>query len=119
MRQDITAHWDRYPHKWALAEPNPNIDHCRVPNLARFLTRHGQVLTAPAPAKTLPQWEPGDIVCWKTPGDHTGLGSDRCSPRGVPHVIHSLDRCAEEDVLTQSPIVRHYRYPAAREITAQ
>ena len=119
MRQDITAHWDWYPHKWALAEPNPNIDHCRVPNLARFLTRHGQVLTAPAPAKTLPQWEPGDIVCWKTPGDHTGLGSDRCSPRGVPHVIHNLDRCAEEDVLTQPPIVRHYRYPAAREITAQ
>ena len=41
VRQDITAHWDQYPHKWALAEPNPNIDHRRVLNLARFFTRHG------------------------------------------------------------------------------
>ena len=39
--QDMAAHWDQYPHISGLRRPDPNIDHRRVPNLARFFTRHG------------------------------------------------------------------------------
>lgn len=115
VHQDMAAHWDQYPHRWGLAGPDPSIDHRRVPNLARFFQRHGQTLTRAVTPATLAQWQPGDVVCWRTPGggDHTGLVADRRSLRGIPLVIHNASRCREEDVLTQLPIVGHYRYPQA------
>lgn len=112
VHRDMSAHWDQYPHISGLRRPDPNIDHRRVPNLARFFTRHGQVLTNVVSPKTLPQWQPGDIVCWKIPSDHTGIVSDRRDPAGVPYVIHNMSQCAEQDVLTLWPIVGHCRYPA-------
>ncbi len=111
VHRDMTAHWDQYPHQSGLHKPDRNIDHRRVPNLAHFFARHGQALTTIVSLKTLPQWQPGDIVCWKIPSDHIGLVSDRRDPRGVPLVIHNLGPCAEQDVLTQWPIMGHYRYP--------
>jgi len=114
VHEDMAAHWDQYPHKWGLPKPDPNIDHRRVPNLARFFARRGQGLTTAVSPKTLPQWQPGDVVCWKLPGglDHTGLVSDHRDPQGIPLVIHNMGRCEEQDVLTQWPIAGHYRYPA-------
>ena len=112
VHQDMAAHWDQYPHISGLRRPDPNIDHRRVPNLARFFTRHGQVLTDVVSPQTLAQWQPGDIVCWKIPSDHIGIVSDRRDPSGVPYVIHNMSQCAEQDVLTLWPIVGHYRYPA-------
>jgi len=116
VHEDMAAHWGQYPHKWGLPGPDPNIDHRRVPNLARFFQRHGQTLTTVVSPQTLPQWQPGDIICWRMPGggDHTGLVSDRCDPHGVSLVIHNLGRCEEQDVLTQWPIAGHYRYPKPR-----
>lgn len=113
VHEDMKRHWDRYPHSYHLARPDPNIDHRRVPNLAVFFRRHGLTLTNAVTPKTLPSWQPGDIVCWKLPNglDHTGLISDRRNERGIPLVIHNLDRCAEQDVLTDWPIAGHYRYP--------
>jgi hypothetical protein len=115
VHEDMTAHWDQYPHKWGLPGPDPNIDQRRVPNLARFFTRHGQVLPTAVSPQTLSQWQPGDIVCWRMPGggDHTGLISDRRDLSGIPLVIHNMGRCAEQDVLTQWPIAGHYRYPSS------
>ena len=113
VHEDMTRHWGCYPHSYHLARPDPNIDHRRVPNLAVFFRRHGLTLTNAVTPRTLPAWQPGDIVCWKLPNglDHTGLISDRRNGRGVPLVIHNLDRCAEQDVLTDWPIAGHYRYP--------
>lgn len=121
VHTDMASHWSQYPHKWGLSRPDPNIDHRRVPNLARFFVRHGQVLTTAISPKTLPQWQPGDVVCWKLLGglDHTGLVSDRRDGQGIPLVIHNMGRCEEQDVLTQWPIAGHYRYPAAQKITVQ
>jgi len=114
VHADMARHWDRYPHRWGLTRPDPNIDHRRVPNLAVFFTRHGRVLPNAVNPKTLPTWQPGDIVAWKLPPstDHIGVVSDRRDADGVPLVIHNLSRCAEQDVLTAWPIVGHYRYPA-------
>ncbi len=113
VHADMSRHWDRYPHKWGLARPDPNIDHRRVPNLAVFFQAHGETLPNAVTPQTLSTWQPGDIVCWKMPGggDHTGLVSDRRDPRGVPLVIHNLGRCEEQDVLTNWTIAGHYRYP--------
>jgi uncharacterized protein YijF (DUF1287 family) len=113
VHHDMTRHWDRYPHKWGLSRPDPNIDHRRVPNLAVFFRTHGKTLPNAVTPQTLWTWQPGDIVCWKLPGgfDHTGLLSDRRDPRGIPLVIHNLGRCEEQDVLTAWPITGHYRYP--------
>ncbi len=113
VHQDMTAHWDQYPHRWGLPGPDPNIDQRRVPNLARFFARHGQTLTAAVAPATLTQWQPGDIVCWRMPGggDHTGLVSDRRDLHGIPLVIHNRGRCEEQNALTQWPISGHYRYP--------
>ena len=121
VHEDMAAHWDQYPHRWGLAGPNPSIDQRRVPNLARFFVRHGQALTTTVTPKTLPQWQPGDVVCWRMPGggDHTGLISDRRDLGGVPLVIHNMGRCAEQDVLALWPITGHYRYPAMKKIAAQ
>lgn len=113
VHQDMTRHWDRYPHRWGLARPDPNIDHRRVPNLAVFFARHGRVLTTQVTSATLAAWQPGDVVTWRLPGglDHTGIVSDRRDPRGVPLVIHNMGRCEEQDALTAWPIAGHYRYP--------
>ncbi len=113
VHADMKQHWDSYPHSYGLARPDPNIDHRRVPNLAVFFRRHGRTLPNAVAPQTLRTWQPGDIVCWKLPGgvDHTGLVSDKVDGRGVPFVIHNLSRCVEQDVLTDWPIVGHYRYP--------
>lgn len=113
VHQDMTRHWDQYPHQWGLSRPDPNIDQRRVPNLAVFFRRNGKTLPNTVTPQTLPTWQPGDIVCWKMPGggDHTGLVSDRRDPRGIPLVIHNLGRCEEQDVLTDWKIDGHYRYP--------
>ena len=44
VHEDMARHWECYPHRWGLSQPNANIDHRRVPNLAVFFTRHGRVL---------------------------------------------------------------------------
>jgi len=113
VHEDMRRHWDRYPHKWGLARPDPNIDHRRVPNLAVFFAHNGQTLPVEVSAKTLPTWQPGDIVTWKLPGgaDHIGLVSGRRNLQGIPLVIHNMSRTAEQDVLTLWPIAGHYRYP--------
>ena len=113
VHEDMTRHWDQYPHRWGLPGPDPNIDQRRVPNLARFFQRHGQTLPVAVTPQTLPTWQPGDVVTWRMPGggDHCGIVSDRRDLMGTPLVIHNLGRAAEQDVLTSWTISGHDRYP--------
>ena len=113
VHEDMTRHWDQYPHRWGLPGPDPNIDHRRVPNLAHFFQRYGQTLPVAVTPKTLTTWQPGDVVMWRMPGggDHCGIVSDRRDLAGTPLVIHNLGRVAEQDVLTSWTISGHYRYP--------
>ena len=107
----MERYWEQYPHRWGLMRPYPNIDHRRVPNLAVF-AHHGPALPLAVTAKTLPTWQPGDIVVWKMSGggDPIGLLADRRDLPGIPIVIHNLGRVAEQDVLTHWTIAGHYRY---------
>lgn len=117
VHEDMRAHFGVYPRKWGLRRPDRNIDHRRVPNLVVFFRRHGRELTRSVDQRTLPQWQPGDIVCWVLPTgqDHIGIVSDRTNASGTPLAIHNLSICAEEDVLTAWRIQGHFRYsPGSR-----
>lgn len=109
VHEDMRAAFDEYPTLWGLNRPDRNIDHRRVPNLARFFERHGAKLSiSQNPADYLS----GDIVTWRLASGvpHIGIVSD--SHDGVhPLVVHNIGAGAqEEDVLFAYEITGHYRY---------
>ena len=116
MHEDMTRNFDLYPSrkKWRMRRTDKNIDHRRVPNQMVFFRRFGKELTKEVSPKTLAQWQPGDIVCWNLNAagqTHTGIVSDKKSESGVPFVIHNLEVCREENVLSAWKIIGHFRYP--------
>jgi uncharacterized protein YijF (DUF1287 family) len=98
-----------YEQVGGLSRPDPNIDHRRVPNLARFFERHGRALAI----STRPQdYRAGDIVTWRLASGvpHIGLVSDRLRD-GRPLVVHNIGAGVQvEDVLFAYEITGHYRY---------
>ncbi|MGZ7084567.1 MAG: DUF1287 domain-containing protein, partial [Candidatus Angelobacter sp.] len=44
VHEDMAANFSAYPRKWGRREPDPNIDHRRVPNLMVFFSRKGESL---------------------------------------------------------------------------
>ena len=113
IHEDISKNWQAYPRHWGLEQPDPNIDHRRVPNQMVYFARHGQKLTTEVSARTRKEWQPGDIICWKTGPRrwHTGVISDGLNKRGWPLVVHNGSICVEGDCLTRWPIIGHYRFP--------
>jgi uncharacterized protein YijF (DUF1287 family) len=114
IHQDIVARPAAYPQIKA-AEINANIDHRRVPNQMIFLRAQGRELTRVVAQSTLEQWQPGDIVYWRTGASrlHTGVISDGVDNSGVPLVIHNGSVCAEDNCLTRWPIIGHFRFPVS------
>ena len=115
VHQDMARHWDQYPHRWGLPGPDPNIDHRRVPNLAVFFSRRGLVLADCC------HTQDADTVAarrcrlsgrCRAAATTVGIISDRRNLQGIPLVIHNLNPCREQDVLTKWMIAGHYRYPA-------
>lgn len=61
VHEDMKANFAGYPKNWGLTQPDPNIDHRRVPNLMTFFSKYGEVL----PVTNHPRdYKQGDIVCW-------------------------------------------------------
>ncbi len=113
VHEDMKRNFSQYPQLWGLKKPDPNIDHRRVPNLMCFFQRHGKSLTLEVSQKTLKDWQPGDIVCWRLDNGlyHCGILSSARNANGVPLVVHNISQCTEEDCLTGWKIIGHYRYP--------
>lgn len=113
VHEDMKRHFRQYPQLWGLRKPDPNIDHRRVPNLMCFFRRHGKSLTLEVSPKTLKDWQPGDIICWRLDNGlyHCGILSSTRNAAGMPLVVHNISQCAEEDCLTTWKIIGHYRYP--------
>lgn len=110
VHEDMAAHFGVYPKNWGLKRPDRNIDHRRVPNLERFWQRAGAHVALP---DSLQGWQPGDLfsslVGTRLP--HTGIVSDRLSPRGVPLVIHNIGRGAQEEELSAAGrMIGRYRW---------
>ena len=114
VHEDMKRAWAAYPKTWGLRQADPNIDHRRVPNLATFLTRHGQALPVGSDPAS---FRPGDIVTWQLPSGvpHIGIVDAARSPRGTPLVVHNVgDGTQLEDRLFEYRLTGHYRYtPAA------
>jgi uncharacterized protein YijF (DUF1287 family) len=119
VHEDMRRDFGAYPDLWGLARPDPNIDHRRVPNLAAFLRRHGEVLPVSRDARA---YRPGDLVTWMLPGNlpHIGIVIGQAGEAGGrPLVVHNIGAGPVlEDMLFTYPITGHYRYlPASGEDT--
>ena len=72
IHEDMETSFSSYPQLWSLKEPDSNIDHRRIENINRYLTRHhSSHETSRNPA----DYQIGNIVIWRLPtGDlHIGI----------------------------------------------
>jgi len=114
IHEDMSAHFDLYPHKWGLRSPDPNIDHRRVPNHIAFLERFGKKLPVETTGEAAKTWEAGDLVYWDLGSGqtHCGIISNDRGAEGLPLVIHNIGPTVrQEDCLTSWKIIGHFRYP--------
>lgn len=110
VHEDMTQNFSDYPQIWGLKRPDKNIDHRRVPNLERFLTRQGASLPI---TKKPSNYRPGDIVSWRLGGrlPHIGIVSDKKTKWGTPLVIHNIGAGpVEDDLLLNTDINGHFRF---------
>jgi uncharacterized protein len=113
VHDDMRAKFSAYPTLWGLTRTDPNIDHRRVPNLARWFERQGAAKPITQQAS---DYRPGDIVAWRLMNGlaHIGVLSDRRASDGSGRflVIHNIGQGArEEDVLFAWHQTGHYRWP--------
>ena len=109
VHRDMAAAFSEYPKNWGLKNPDPNIDHRRVPNLRKYFARMGYSLRVTEKPE---DYLPGDIVTCTLPGNipHIMIVSDKKTRGGAPLAIHNIGGGAkEEDRLFDFPITGHYR----------
>ncbi len=117
VHEDMAANFAAYPRKWGRREPDPNIDHRRVPNLMVFFSRKGESLPITDRAE---DYAPGDLVTWDLGGGltHIGMVVDRKTPFTRRYmIVHNIGAGPKmEDVLFDWKITGLYRYfgPAGR-----
>jgi uncharacterized protein YijF (DUF1287 family) len=113
VHEDMLLNFAAYPDKsmWALAHPDTNIDHRRVPNLIVFFKRKGVTLPVTTRAG---DYSPGDLVTWDLSGGvpHIGIVVDHKSSTGGRYmVVHNIGQGPKmEDVLFDWKITCHFRY---------
>ena len=110
VHEDMRDNFAAYPKRWGLAQPDPNIDHRRVPNLETFFQRRNASLPI---SRNPVDFRPGDIVSQRLPAGqpHIGIVSDKRSRDGSrPLLVHNIGAGTRtEDVLMAFTIVGHYR----------
>lgn len=112
VHNDMKGHFAHYPAKriWGQANPDTNIDHRRVPNLATFFSRHGDSLPV---THNKQDYQPGDIVTWQLENNlpHIGIVADVVGASGNPMIIHNIGAGPKlEDALFSYTITGHFRY---------
>ena len=108
LNADMKANFAAYPAIWGLTRTDRNIDHRRVPNLARLFQRMGGELPLPPDPSNI---QPGDIVTSLLPGNlpHVMIVSDRQGLDALM-VVHNIGAgTLIEDRLFDYPITGHYR----------
>ena len=111
IHEDMLEDFAIYPQNWGLSDPDPNIDHRRIPNQMKYLDRYGVSLTTEVEGH-IEEWQWGDIVYWRFPDGslHAGIISDLTTRQGIPLVIHNSSVTREENCLERWEIIGHYRY---------
>ncbi len=113
VHEDLQRAFAAYPRLWGARRPDRNIDHRRVPNLATFFARHGEVLPV---SREAADYRSGEIVTWRLASGlpHVGIVSAR-REGGRPLVIHNIGAgTVFEDVLFANPVTGRFRYPVPR-----
>lgn len=90
IHEDMRQNFSAYPRLWGNKSTDRNIDHRRVPNIERFLTRKGASLPISDRAA---DYRAGDLVTWRLTGSlpHIGIVSDRNVPRSDrPLILHNI-----------------------------
>ena len=117
VHEDMSRNFARYPRRFGLARPDPNIDHRRVPNLRVFFARQGESLPI---TQNAADYRPGDLVTWDLGRGLTHIGIVVDQRFGDRHgIVHNIGAGPQlEDVLFSWKITGHYRYrgPAANAI---
>jgi hypothetical protein len=111
VHEDMRKAFKRYPTRWGLRTPDPNIDHRRVPNLMTFFDRQNKSLNISDDPQA---YQAGDLVVWTLPTgqEHIGVVLAERSPDELrPLIGHNVGEGTNvEDVLFAWPIKGHYRY---------
>jgi uncharacterized protein len=109
VHEDMTNAFSKYPTIWGLTRPDRNIDHRRVPNLEKYIERHGLALSTP-PDDT--GWKAGDLYTmrYKESLPHIGIVSDKTTRTGRPLIIHNMGwGTSEDDIIGQFQHERRFR----------
>jgi len=116
VHEDMSKSFRLYPSLWGSHKVDPSVDHLRVPNLQRYLSRHGQELSR---SEDNQDYRIGDLVVWDLP-DTMGAMSNRVigivvpgpeARHGEPWVVtDSGNGPMWQDALFENEIVGHYRY---------
>lgn len=111
VHEDMKQNFAKYPTKWGLKKPDPNIDHRRVLNLQTYFKRIGWEIDPKDGVRT---FEAGDLVTCIVPPNlpHIMIVSDRSSTAGRRMVLHNIGKgTQEEDRLADFRITGQYRMP--------
>ncbi|HEV7673186.1 MAG TPA: DUF1287 domain-containing protein [Candidatus Angelobacter sp.] len=120
VHEDMAANFAAYPRKWGRRDPDPNIDHRRVPNLMVFFSRKGESLPI---TDRVEDYAPGDLVTWDLGHGltHIGMVADRKAIFTSRYmIVHNIGEGPKlEDVLFDWKITGHYRYFGPRHRSVQ
>jgi len=111
VHEDMKKNFSHYPEIWGLDEPDPNIDHRRVPNLMTFFKR----MDCELPITDNPNdYKPGDIVAWDLGGGITHIGivtNEKSEDKKRNKIVHNIGNGPKlEDILFTFKVIGHYRY---------
>ena len=114
VHQDMRENFRIYPQLWGLTEPDPNIDHRRVPNLQRYFSRFGQAMELPGQDIRASHFNYGDIVAWRLPHGATHIGIVVPGPgerRNEKWVVHNIGSGPKwENKLLEYQMTGHFRF---------
>lgn len=115
IHEDMDQNFRLYPQLWAATAPDKNIDHRRVPNIQRFLSRKGETLSTSSNAA---EYKVGDIVIWALANAETHIGIVVPSASvdhnsSSPWVVHhpAGGGVKWEKALFGHQILGHFRFP--------
>lgn len=111
VHEDMSTHFRSYPQIFDRNAPDPSIDHRRVPNLKRFLTRQARSIPVSSFATS---YEVGDLVIWRLVDGTPHIGIVVPGP-GVEKedvwVVHHLGASPVwEPCLFEFSIDAHFRF---------
>jgi len=113
VHEDMTLDFSKYPNYfWTLTEPDPNIDHRRVPNLRTYFTKFGTSIAVKKNNRDYSNFLAGDIVTWRWGSMfHIGIISKNKNRHGEPLIIHNNGGgTIEEDYIFAPNMTGHYRF---------